>query len=89
MEKEVPHSDPEQLIKVDIVLDEYDFRSAKELVRKINEFFANPKKIICQLKRNMVANIVENKSNFIKLDFLSLLGKSGPNPKEKRVSLNF
>lgn len=50
LEKEIVLSDPQQQLKIDVVLDEYDYKSSKEIVRRINEFFRNPKAIISQIR---------------------------------------
>jgi hypothetical protein len=50
IEKELSLTETGQPIKVEVVLDDYDYKSARELVRTVNTFFRNPKAIVSQIK---------------------------------------
>lgn len=75
----------EQPIKVEVVLNDYDYHSAREIVRTVNFFFKNPKAIVSQIKSKLLFDQVESKANMTKLDFGNLLGKVAPGQKEKKV----
>ena len=84
LQKEVPNLEGDQVLQVDIVLDDYEYHSARELVIRINEFFRSPKQLISRLRRSFTLTAVDSKANFIKLDFTNLLGKSSTGQKDKK-----
>lgn len=53
IEKEFDLASIEQPIKVDVVLNDYDYKSARELIRTVNEFFKNPKALVSQIKSSL------------------------------------
>lgn len=53
IEKEFDLASIEQPIKVDVVLNDYDYKSARELIRTVNEFLKNPKALVSQIKSSL------------------------------------